>query len=40
MMGEAKPCLEAGIDDYMAKSVELNRLENMLERWLLKETED
>jgi signal transduction histidine kinase/DNA-binding response OmpR family regulator len=32
--GEAQHCFEAGMDDYLAKPVELARLAEKLERWL------
>jgi signal transduction histidine kinase/CHASE3 domain sensor protein/DNA-binding NarL/FixJ family response regulator len=32
--GEAQHCFEAGMDDYLAKPIELSRLAEKLERWL------
>lgn len=34
MRGEAERCLQAGMDDYLAKPVDLGTLQLMLERWL------
>ena len=34
MQGEAERCLEAGMDDFLAKPVELVKLGNVLRKWL------
>ena len=34
MEGEADACLEAGMDDYLAKPVQLRSLKEKLDRWL------
>ncbi len=34
MAGDREQCLEAGMDDYLAKPVQLERLERALARWL------
>lgn len=39
MHGDRQACMQAGMDDYISKPVELNELVNMLEKWasLIKE---
>ena len=34
MSGDAEGCLQAGMDGYLPKPVELNRLQQVLQRWL------
>jgi CheY-like chemotaxis protein len=34
MQGEAEACFAAGMDDYLAKPVELKELMNKLDHWL------
>jgi PAS domain S-box-containing protein len=34
LKGDAERCLAAGFDDYLAKPIELSRLQAMLEKWL------
>jgi CheY-like chemotaxis protein/HPt (histidine-containing phosphotransfer) domain-containing protein len=34
MWGDREPCLEAGMNDYLAKPVDLNNLGQMLAKWL------
>ncbi|GGB34251.1 hypothetical protein GCM10011316_02920 [Roseibium aquae] len=34
MAGEAARCLEAGMDDYLAKPLEMAKLKHLLDRWL------
>jgi CheY-like chemotaxis protein len=34
MQGDREACLEAGMDDYVAKPVTLNSLQQVLERYL------
>ena len=33
MHGDRLACMQAGMDDYISKPVELNALVNMLEKW-------
>jgi CheY-like chemotaxis protein len=33
--GDRQACMQAGMDDYISKPVELNELVNMLEKWAL-----
>lgn len=41
LQGEAQRCLSVGMDDYLTKPIELNRLREVLQRWLpLSETSD
>jgi len=35
MHGDRQACMQAGMDDYISKPVELNELVNMLEKWAL-----
>ena len=35
MKGDRERCLEAGMDDYISKPVERERLVAVLERWLV-----
>jgi CheY-like chemotaxis protein len=35
MHGDRQACIQAGMDDYISKPVELNELVNMLEKWAL-----
>ena len=35
MQGDREECMQAGMDDYISKPVELNILLNMLEKWAL-----
>lgn len=34
LQGEAQRCLSVGMDDYLTKPIELNRLREVLQRWL------
>ena len=34
LQGEAERCLAAGMDDYLAKPIEMTRLREMLKRWM------
>ncbi len=34
LQGEAEKCLEAGMDDYLAKPLEMDKLKRMLRKWL------
>lgn len=34
MSGDREKCLEAGMDDYLVKPIELDHLQNMLQKWL------
>lgn len=40
LQGEAEKCLQAGMDDYLAKPVEMDKLKRMLSRWLPKAKND
>jgi len=37
--GEKEKCLEAGMNDYMSKPMVIDSLKNMLEKWLLNDTQ-
>lgn len=38
MQGDREKCFSAGMDDYIAKPVDLSVLKSMLKKWLLKDT--
>ncbi len=35
MQGDREQCIQAGMDDYISKPVDLGQLVNMLEKWSL-----
>ena len=40
MKGDRKKCLDAGMDDYIAKPVNAKKLKDTLERWIPETTSD